>query len=122
MSLRGLGVDLCSVIRMAALVERHGERLRDRVFEAREWDEAGGRVESLAARWAAKEAVVKALGTGFRGVGWTDIAVHRDPAGPPRLVLTGAAAHFADERGGGRWHLSFSHESDMAVAVVVWET
>lgn len=121
MSLKGLGVDLCDVSRMADLVGRRGPSLRGRVFTEKEWDQCGAKPESLAARWAAKEAFAKAVGTGIRGFAWTDVSVDREPSGRPRLVLAGGAADLVRQAGGGSLLLSFSHESGMAVAVVAWE-
>jgi holo-[acyl-carrier protein] synthase len=118
--LRGLGVDLCAVDRIENLMQKHGSRLKGRVFEHREWEESAGRPESLAARWAAKEAFGKALGTGLRGFSWSEVAVHRDSSGAPRLFFSGAAAEKISGLGGGEFQLSFSHEGNMAVALVVW--
>ena len=122
------GVDLCDVDRMRrALRGRAGERLRARVFTADEqaYCEARGRAryQSYAARFAAKEAAMKALGTGWgEGVGWCDVEVVRGADGPPRLRLHGAAARLARRRRLRRWHLSLSHTDTCAVAWVVVET
>ncbi|MGE4157965.1 MAG: holo-ACP synthase [Planctomycetota bacterium] len=119
--IRGVGTDLCEVARARALFKRWGPRLRGRVFSAEEFDAAGGRAESLAARWAAKEAYSKAMGTGFRGFLVSEVSVHTAEGGRPTLKLAGAALRRFQEAGGGTLHLSLTHEAGMALAVVVWE-
>ena len=119
--IRGVGADLCEVARAGQLVKRWGARLRGRVFSAEEFDAAGGRAESLAARWAAKEAFAKALGTGFRGFLVSEVSVYSAEGGRPSIRLTGAALRKFNEAGGGSLHLSLTHEAGMALAVVVWE-
>src|SRR5437773_7263508 len=108
----GLGVDVCDVARIRRALEgRAGGRFQARVFTAAEqaYCEARrrGRFASYAARFAAKEAAMKALGTGWaEGVGWRDFEVVRARGGPPRLVLHGRAAGPAGRRGVGRWPLA----------------
>ena len=119
--IRGVGADLCEVARAAALFNRWGARLRGRVFATGEFDDAGGRAESLAARWAAKEAFAKALGTGFRGFLVSEVSVISADGGRPSLKLAGAALKRFREAGGGSLHLSLTHEAGLAMAVVVWE-
>ena len=125
----GLGVDLCDVERVRRALEGpSGARFRDRVFTPaeQEYCEARrrGRYASYAARFAAKEAAMKALGTGWGGgVAWRDFEVL--PAGdgaPPRLVLHGEAAKLAARRGLVRWLLALSHTDAGAVASVVVES
>jgi holo-[acyl-carrier protein] synthase len=123
----GLGVDVCDVARIQrALEATTGERFRERVFTDREraYCEARrrGRFASYAARFAAKEAAMKALGTGWaKGVGWRDFEVVRSPGGPPELVLHGRAAILARGRGMTRWLLALTHTEERALASVVVE-
>lgn len=123
MALVGHGVDLVEVARIARMLDEHGERFLARCFTQAEADYAASsarRVEHLAARFAAKEAVLKALGTGLvAGVSWTDIEVVRDDAGKPVLALTGQAARLAERLGARRWHLSLSHTSTHAIASAI---
>lgn len=125
MPLVGLGVDLVEVARIERLLAEHGERFLERCFtrdERRQWQAAGGRAEHLAGRFAAKEAVLKALGTGWRhGIAWTDIEVLPDDAGRPGVGLTGQAARFAAAAGIARWMLSISHSGGFAVASAIAE-
>src|SRR5882762_3925689 len=111
----GLGVDVCDVARIRRALEgRIGARFRARVFTRAEqaYCEARrrGRFASYAARFAAKEAAMKALGTGWaQGVGWRDFEVVRARSGPPRIVLHGRAAVLARRRGMARWLLALTH-------------
>jgi holo-[acyl-carrier protein] synthase len=114
-----IGVDLVEVRRVAALVARYGERFTGRVFSPAELSDCGGRVESLAARWAAKEAVVKALETGFGPVAFRDIELLRGYAGRPELRLDGQARTLAEARGLRSWAVSLSHDGSYAIAFVV---
>jgi holo-[acyl-carrier protein] synthase len=117
------GIDIVEVPRIARMLEEHGERFLDRCFTGaeREYCLAGKRRdEHLAARFAAKEAVLKALGTGWKsGIAWTDVEVVRDPSGAPLVRLHGAAAAVAAERGIGSWSLSLSHTEGYAVASAI---
>ena len=113
------GVDMVSLPRFARALERHGERLARRLFTAAELACCGGQVASLAARFAAKEAVVKALGTGIGPVTWHEVEVLREESGAPRLVLHGTAARLARELGLHTWSISLSHTREMAIACVV---
>lgn len=121
----GHGVDLAEVERVRRSVERFGDRFLERVFTAGERAYAGDgprRDERLAARFAAKEAVFKALGTGWaQGVGWTDIEVVREASGRPVLSLHGKARELAETLGVRRWHLSLTHTGTMAMASVIAE-
>jgi len=114
-----VGVDLVEIRRIAALVERHGERFIGRVFTPGEVADCGDRAESLAARWAAKEAVAKALGTGIGVMSWQEIEVLRGESGCPSVQLHGRAAALAAERGLTRWALSLAHDGGLALAFVV---
>ena len=111
------GVDIVEIGRVAELLRRHGERFRTRVYTDREWEESGGRAESLAARFAAKEAVIKALGR--REPALREIEVVRPPWSRPRLRLSGRAAEIAHEQSVQELSLSLSHTHDHAVAMVV---
>ncbi|MEJ5246612.1 holo-ACP synthase [Caldilinea sp.] len=115
------GVDIIEIERVRAAIEAHGERFLRRVYTDAERVCCGDRVESLAARFAAKEAVAKALGVGVwrEGVGWTDIEVLRDERGAPTLRLHGAAAALAAELGLTTWSISLSHHRTQAIAFVI---
>jgi holo-[acyl-carrier protein] synthase len=112
-------VDLIEVARIEAAVLRHGERFLNRIYTARELAEAAGRVQSLAARFAAKEAAAKALGCGIGQVGWRDIETTRPADQPPEIVLHGAAKALAQALGLREWAVSLSHTKDYAIATVV---
>ena len=121
----GVGMDLVQVSRVDALLERKGERALARLFTPAEAARCrGGRSprESFAARFAAKEAVFKALGTGWgRGGSWTEVEVVSAPSGAPSIRLHGAAAAAAGAAGVTRVHLSLTHTGDVAAACVVLE-
>ena len=116
------GVDLTEITRIATAINRHGTRFLTRVYTAQELADCAARTESLAARFAAKEAVGKALGTGIwrHGVDWRDIEVRRDrQSGAPQLHLYNAAATRATTLGLHEWSISLSHDRDRAIAFVV---
>jgi len=118
----GIGVDVVDLERFGRSLHRT-PALRTRLFGGPELtlrDGSPRRVESLAARFAAKEALVKALG-GSAGVRWHDMVVESDADGAPSLVLSGGARSLADSRGVTRLHLSLSHDGGVAVAYVVAE-
>lgn len=117
MSIVGVGVDVVDVARLAAALERTPS-LRDRLFTAVEQQVT--RVESLAGRFAAKEAVAKVLGA--PGLPWTEAEVVTEDNGRPRLVVTGAVREAADALGISTWHLSLSHDAGIATAFVVAES
>jgi holo-[acyl-carrier protein] synthase len=112
-----LGVDIIKVDRIRASLARFGDRFTQRVLTPAEQRYVRGRPETMAGRWAAKEAVSKVLGLGVRGIGWRDIEVERLPTGQPSVRLHGRAAARAEQLGMGRIALSITHESDYAVAV-----
>lgn len=114
-----VGTDLIEIERIAAVIDRHGERFLTRVFTANELAACAGRTESLAARWAAKEAVAKALGTGIGQVAWREIEVVLDECRCPALRLHGAAAALANARGLTQWAISLAHDAGFALAFVV---
>ena len=121
----GIGIDGIEIERVDELVTKFGERARDRVFTPREIELAGsgpGAASTLAARFAAKEAAMKALGTGWsQGIGFTDVEIDRDSSGAPVLRLHRAAAARAGALGATRLHVTLSHARTMAYAVVVLE-
>jgi len=113
------GVDLVEIERFSDAVERHEERFLKRVFTDRELAEVGHNLASLAARFAAKEAVSKALGTGIGPVSWREIEILRGEARQPLLSLHGEAARLALSMGLKSWSLSLSHTHAYAIAFVV---
>lgn len=113
------GVDLIEVERIRAVLERHGRRFLSRIFSEAEQRASAGRADSLAARFAAKEAVSKALGCGIGEVGWLDIEIRADEKKAPYLVLHGAGAKLARQKGLTIWSVSLSHTESHAVAMVV---
>ena len=122
----GVGIDLVNPERVGRALEEHGGRFEERVFTAGEradCNERADRVLAFAARFAAKEACLKALGTGWsEGLAFSEVEVVRDERGAPSLRLTGAAAARARELGVRETHVSLSHERSMAAAVVVLES
>jgi holo-[acyl-carrier protein] synthase len=119
MTVLATGVDLIEVERIQLTIARYGERFLQRVFTAGELLEVGGNPASLAGRFAAKEAVAKALGTGIGPVAWREIEILRGPAREPVLHLHGEAKRLADEQNLITWSLSLSHIQSMAIALAV---
>jgi holo-[acyl-carrier protein] synthase len=121
----GLGSDLIEIARIGASIERFGDRFLERVFTAEEIAYCRTKkdaTESFAARFAAKEAGAKALGTGIsRGIAWVEIEVRRERSGRPTLHWSGRALELAVELGVRRTSLSLTHAREMALAVVVVE-
>lgn len=120
---QGIGTDAVDVDRFRAVLGRQ-PRLADRLFTVEERDRAGLRadpVPTLAARFAAKEAVMKALGVGIGAVDWHDVTVDAVPSGAPELRVTGRAARLAAGAGIARWHVSLTHTTTVAIAMVVAE-
>ena len=122
----GTGIDIAEVPRIAESIERFGERFLRRVFteeEIRYCDSKANRVERYAARFAAKEAAMKALGTGWNhGVRWRDIEVFRQPGRRPTIKFYGRAAEFAAKLGAKNIALSISHTPEHAIANVILES
>jgi holo-[acyl-carrier protein] synthase len=114
-----VGVDLVEIARIGLLVEQYGERFTARVYTPEELADCRGRVASLAARWAAKEAVAKALGVGIGVVGLQEIGVIQDDAGKPVIRLSGNAQRRAAALGLASWSVSMSHDAGLALAFVV---
>jgi len=121
----GTGVDITEVPRIKASVERFGQRFLSRVFtpeELRYCLAKPNSAERLAARFAAKEAGLKAIGTGLRhGITWQDVEVVRLPGQRPNLRYSGKAAEYAERLGSKRVHLSLSHTAEQAIAYVILE-
>jgi len=123
--IRGLGIDLLETERLAQALEHQGERFERRVFTDRERSDCGrrrDRLQALAARFAAKEACLKALGTGWaHGLAFKQIEVERAAGGQPTIKLSGAAARRAESLGVKRVYVSLTHQPHAAAAVVVLE-
>lgn len=113
------GIDIIEVGRVDKVIIEHGHRFLNRVYTQRELIESDGRTPSLAARFAAKEAVAKALGLGIGKVGWLDIEISRTIEGGPLINLHGPAKDQAEEMGLEVWSLSLSHTHEHATAFVV---
>jgi len=122
----GIGVDLCEVERMEAAIARQQALAMARLYtpaERRYCESKPNRMERFAGRFAAKEAAMKAIGTGWsRGVGWRDFEVTRAMGGRPLIVFHGAARRIADEMGVTRALVSITHVRSMALAQVLLET
>jgi holo-[acyl-carrier protein] synthase len=119
-----IGIDIMDVERIAQSLGR-SERLRDRIFTPAEiayCEQHASKYEHYAGRFAAKEAALKALRTGWSGgIGWHDVEILPSDQGPPELVITGRARNRLDEMGVTNWHISLSHTKSHAVAQVVLE-
>lgn len=119
---RGIGIDIVEVVRVERAVARWGEAFLKRVFTEEERAHAArtpGAAQRLAGRFAAKEAVMKALGLGWRRMGWREIEIRSDPLGKPVVVLSGQAAEAARRLGITMWAVSISHTRQLAVAQVL---
>ncbi len=118
------GVDIVKISRIARAVTRFGDRFLERVYTPAEIQLAAGRPAELAARFAAKEAIAKALGVGMKmlsatGIGWHDVEVLSHPSGRPTLTLRGQAQTLAEAQGWAEWAISLSHDGGIAIAFVV---
>ncbi|MHC4498249.1 MAG: holo-ACP synthase [Planctomycetota bacterium] len=117
------GIDLVDRPRIEQMLERHGERFLSRVFTPKEqaYAEANKNgVEKLAGRFAAKEAILKLMGTGWRGkIAWTDIEVVNNPAGQPEVMLAGEVEQLADKLGIKHISVSITHTANFAIASAV---
>ena len=122
----GIGIDLVLVSRVRKLAERFPERIGHKVFTAAELVYCLAKADpaiSLAGRFAAKEALMKALGTGWgSGVRFIDIEIIRAPSGQPSVALSGRASEIAHARGITDWHVSITHDGDFAMAMVIAES
>ena len=113
------GVDIIEIARIEEVISRHGDRYLDRIYTEAELSLTHRNPASLAGRFAAKEAVAKALGTGIGEVGWQEIEILGDEQNAPLLKLTGAAMKKSEELGLVTWSVSISHSMSHAVAFVV---
>src|SRR3954462_729558 len=126
MPILGHGIDIVETSRIAKLIDEHGKHFLDRVFTASEQAYCDlnklRRIEHYAGRFAAKEAVLKVLGTGWRGgIAWTDVEIVKEISGQPRVILTGECARIAAEMGISTWHISISHVETHATASAIGE-
>ena len=124
MPILGHGIDIVETARIRRSVEEHGQRFLDRVYTPAEQAycarNAKRYYEHLAGRFAAKEAVLKVLGTGWRGgIAWTDIEILPEPSGQPKIVLSGECLRIATELGIRTWHVSISHIETHATASAI---
>ncbi len=123
MHVLGIGTDIIEVARIGQMIEKHDELFLRRVYTAAEIDYCAGRkaaMQHYAGRWAAKEAALKALGTGWaKGIQWTDLEVANLPGGKPELRIHGAASRIAAEMGIFEMQISLSHCRAFAVAYVI---
>ena len=124
MPILGHGIDIVETARIRQLVENHGQHFLDRVFTPNEQRYCALNpkryFEHLAGRFAAKEAVLKVIGTGWRGgIAWTDVEVVKESTGQPRIVLSGECERIAKEMGIVRWHISISHIETHATASAI---
>lgn len=122
----GLGVDMTEVHRIEAAIARHGRPFLERLFTPAEiayCEKHRDRAERFAGRFAAKEAAMKALGTGWaQGVRWLDIEVVREPSGKPTLKLSGATRSIADRLGVKHIAVTITHDGNTALAQVIFES
>jgi holo-[acyl-carrier protein] synthase len=119
----GLGTDIVEIVRIAQMIERHGEHFLQRVFtedEIRYCQDRKNSTQHFAGRWAAKEAVMKSLGTGFiRGIRWTEIEVVSEKSGAPKMILHGGTGEFAESRGIKEIMVTISHCRNYATATAI---
>jgi holo-[acyl-carrier protein] synthase len=122
----GTGIDIAEVDRIASSIERFGRRFVERIFtadEIRYCESKANKAERYAGRFAAKEAGMKAIGTGWkRGVTWRDVEVQRAPGGRPTVVFHNKAGEFFRGLGAARAHLSITHTAEIAMAQVILES
>jgi holo-[acyl-carrier protein] synthase len=124
MPIVGHGIDIVETSRIRRMVEEHGAHFLDRVYTPSEQAYCARnpkrQIEHLAGRFAAKEAVLKVIGTGWRGgIAWTDIEVRSEPSGQPVIHLTGECLRIAAEQGITTWHVSISHIETHATASAI---
>ena len=121
----GIGIDIVNIERIERMIVRYGDRFLDRIFTKSEKEYCSGKImkyESFAARFSAKEAALKAIGTGWRyGIRFADIEVTHDPLGKPEINVYGKAKEWVESELVSKIHVSLSHLSEMATAVVVIE-
>ncbi len=123
MAVIGIGTDIVECLRIAQMIERHGELFLTRVYTLREIEYCSSRREATqhySGRWAAKEAILKALGTGWsRGIRWSDVEVRNDGAGKPTVALGGEARTVCERLGVGEILISISHCRTHATALAI---
>ncbi len=123
MNVFGIGTDIVECLRIAQMIERHGELFINRVYTAHEIEYCRERKQAtqhFAGRWAAKEAILKALGTGWRrGISWLDMEVRNNPGGKPTVALRGGAREVVEQSGIGEVLISISHCRSHATALAV---
>lgn len=121
----GVGIDIVEIDRLQAALEHRGDRFRQRTFSAAEiryCDQRANKFQHYAARFAAKEALFKAIGTGWReGITWLDAEVHNQPNGKPQLVISGRALEVASQLGVSKIWISLTHTNRYASAQVILE-
>ena len=113
------GIDLVSINRLRSSLARFGDRFLQRIYTTAELEDCQGRLDSLAVRFAAKEAAAKALGCGIGSISWRDVEVRLTSQGQPMLALHGEALRLAKKLRLTVWSVSLSHEQDTAIALVV---
>jgi holo-[acyl-carrier protein] synthase len=113
------GIDIIEIKRFEETVERQGEKFLNRIFTEQELSDCGGRFESLAARFAAKEAVSKALGCGIGKVSWHELEITRNSDDQPGITFHGEASVLAESLNLITWSVSLSHTKELAIAIVV---
>jgi len=125
MNILGIGTDIIECLRIAQMIERHGELFIRRVYTEHEIAYCSTKksaTQHYAGRWAAKEAVLKALGTGWsRGISWRDVEVHNKPSGAPTIALCGGARDVLERSGIREMHISISHCRSHAIAYAIAE-
>jgi holo-[acyl-carrier protein] synthase len=123
MNILGIGTDIVECLRIAQMIERHGELFVGRVYTPSEIEYCSSRkaaTQHYAGRWAAKEAVLKALGTGWvRGIAWRDVEVRSHPSGRPTIALAGGAREICEQRGITDLLISISHCRSHATATAI---
>ncbi|MBM4089053.1 MAG: holo-[acyl-carrier-protein] synthase [Planctomycetes bacterium] len=123
MNVIGIGTDIVECLRIARMIEKHGELFLTRVYTAREIEYCSARkaaTQHYAGRWAAKEAVLKALGTGLaRSIRWRDLEIRNDRAGKPTVALAGEARELCEQLGIGQMVVSISHCRSHATAFAI---
>jgi holo-[acyl-carrier protein] synthase len=113
------GIDVIEISRIRTILDHYGDRFLQRIFTPAEISECHGRTDALSVRFAAKEAAVKALGTGIGPVSWLEVETLHKSSGEPYLILHGRAEQVAEYLGLTTWAVSLSHSRDNAIAVVV---
>ncbi len=122
--IRGTGIDIVEIERIGRVWARYGDKFIERLLTPPErhiWRQRGARLESLAGYWVAKEAVAKALGTGFSGFGFADVCVLHNAQGQPQIVLQDRALAVARQQGISRFWISISHSRAYVVAMAIGE-